>query len=456
MNFKKNYFLLTLFLLFSFMAKSQIDAIRMEARTVFLIGTNTDDLQEDCDVLLEGQQSNGRLQEASASSSFPIEQLEGLVTLCQGYATLTDMDPNHNIVMANNNLTTLKTGIVNGLDYWYQNVDYYESDESWWWNEIGKQRELHKISVLFYDHLKDVALGGVDPVLSAPIDAPEELFIGVDCQDPPGGSTPEICTIKEAISADFPITIIEPDDEDMVDEYTGANKADIAVSIIAKGMLENNLTWVDAGKDEIRCAMVFSTVVNPDHDYDGIREDFSFQQHNQNNGNGLLYAGGYGQSLIHNVGVWGKVFMDANYDFISTDKQIFFDFILKGYRRMIIGNTTDYSANGRYIVRNYPNNNAAISPEDMNLVISMAGGNSTEIGENLALMSANSVLGSRQSFEDKHYHFWKSDYVTHHESNYFTSVRMCSDRTIGTESLGGENQRGYCALWLYLFLSKRR
>jgi chondroitin AC lyase len=43
-------------------------------------------------------------------------------------------------------------------------------------------------------------------------------------------------------------------------------------------------------------------------------------------------------------------------------------------------------------------------------------------------------------------HFWRSDYTSHHRPAYFTSLKMCSERTVGIElNMNSENKLGY---WL--------
>jgi chondroitin AC lyase len=228
------------------------------------------------------------------------------------------------------------------------------------------------------------------------------------------------------------------------DHYSGANKVDLAANMIAKGLLENNMTYYNAGKTHMEETMLFSELdgIPEDQDFDGIREDYSFQQHNTSAGRGLLYTGGYGQEFIHNIAFWGAALRNGGASFNLAAEANFFDFLLEGYRWMLIGNTTDYSANGRYIARRYPGNNAAIPASDMNLVIDMVGSNN-HLRNRLIAMRDNAVqifpLGNNNKY------FWLSDYVSHHEGGYFSSVRMCSSRTIGTESVGHENKLGY---WL--------
>lgn len=40
-------------------------------------------------------------------------------------------------------------------------------------------------------------------------------------------------------------------------------------------------------------------------------------------------------------------------------------------------------------------------------------------------------------------HFWKSNIMTHHGSDYYMSAKVISVRTNGTEMLNGQNLKGY-------------
>ncbi len=442
MNYKKNVPLL-FFLLLCLLTKSQdITAIRDAARTAFL--KDADGNQLHYQNILIDLQPNGKFDELVdyPSHNFNERHLKLLVELTQARARKQD-DPS---LFPNITLMTLQTEILNGLNWWYQNVDYYDHAAGsnghppvgWWKNEIGKQRELQKISVLFFDFLSANPL----PQLSVPIDPPV-YPISLVCQNPPVSEviTDPITTIIDAISADFQVNIEELDEPE---NHVGANKADVATSIVAKGLLENCATYLDLGKMYLECVMDFTT---EDQKYDGVRADYSFNQHNKENTSGdrraLLYSGGYGMSFMHNVAVWGAAFTgDPNgYDYTLEARQNFLNYVLEGYRWMVIGNMTDYSANGLDIAKKYPRSNVRISDEDMELLLDMFPGNAD-------LTTMQSELGGNQSFGGRHHkHFWISDYVSHQEAGYFSSLHMCSDRSLGTEtnSAQDENKRGF---WL--------
>ena len=42
-----------------------------------------------------------------------------------------------------------------------------------------------------------------------------------------------------------------------------------------------------------------------------------------------------------------------------------------------------------------------------------------------------------------HKHFWQSDYTIHRRPSWMASIKMASDRIIGTEMMNGDNMKGY-------------
>ncbi len=458
MTYKKNHLLLYFFLLFSFNLIGQNDGdpptgtnflcydntsgeftpippqdrseLLLSAKTELSLHVTSMSSQElaafktEMFALLSTQEGDGGWNDINYDDDFPVEHLERLVKLSIAYAldfTLAD-DYTEYLPEA------IGEKIVLGIAYWYCEVPLISG--TWFDDEIARQRELQKIGILLSD-------------TNDPMDVPFPLS---NC------SYTTLPTVKRNLIENLPFNNFEPYDDGETEAYTGANKADIASSIIARGLIDNKLAVFKEGICVMQSAMNYVPLQEgaQHHEdaadqYEGIQRDNSFHQHKR-----LLYTGGYGHSFITRVSFWGAVLHATDYDF--THKDNFFDYILEGCRWMIRGNTTDYSASGRYLTRSHPEYNNAINNEDMVRVLTMATGN-----DNLAKleeMQANSVDGLAQAITGNKF-FWKSDYVSHHHANYFSSVKMCSDRTIGTENVESTNEFGY---WLpygctYIYLN---
>ncbi|HFD31857.1 MAG TPA: T9SS type A sorting domain-containing protein [Gammaproteobacteria bacterium] len=254
--------------------------------------------------------------------------------------------------------------------------------DGWWNNWIGKQRELQAIGILFHD-----------------------VLVEMD-QD---GNQPNIQWLNEII-ADLPSDVNSCKETTWDDAYTGANLSDVARAMLIKGILSGDAQLINTAKDELEDrALQFGSQVPCNKYHDGIQEDHGFFQHRR-----ILYSSGYGYSFLRSVGMCGAILEAGGVDCPLSNTSILFDALLEGWRWMIRGNTVDYSASGRYIVRDYGNYHTDIPAHTMTWLIDMADG--TQYADDL--QSWEEPIGNK--------HFWKSDYVAHHEANYFSSVKMCA------------------------------
>jgi chondroitin AC lyase len=432
MNYK-NYFLLCLFLFTSSMSKGQCDnltgiaLLRCQAYDVFKAEAPDNISTSSVIDWLGDQEANGSWS-GTANPSYidytdtesdggwdPMEHLERLADFAGILANYTDYQTQ---LGQNYPEAILENRIESGLDYWYSLNDASSCNpdiddcatscpwsDNWYHNHIGKQEQLQIIGILFYDYLIANNPDLLDDIIA---DFPDDI---------------ENCHVGNN------------------DPYTGSNKTEVGVSLLIKGILDygnnpqSNEQLIQDGVAAFECALVFASAASA---FEGVQRDHTFHQHGP-----LLYNGGYGQTFVETISKWGAILANTDYDLSSTGKQFFFEYILDGYRWAVRGNTTDYSANGRYLSRKHPNNNAAIKELHMDWAISMAESD-PNASSALTTMKNNSDMGEHQDIIGNT-HFWKSDYVCHHEEDYFSSVKMCSNRTYGTESVNHENKLGY---WL--------
>ncbi len=426
----KMYFLLSLFFGLNGMLYGQqctINELRnsIEGKWLFGITLDADDIDDVVELLCEqvpippsgidfytGSWPEIDYQDQSSSGWDPSNHLENLTELSEAYA----LEVTFNQACGGNNYTQndLENAIINGLKFWYN----YSTNPtcnpapcpcatacpcsgSWFKNSIGKQIELQRIGVLSWD------------------------FLSTNTEDVNG------MTLLEHIINDLANNPSDCDDSDI---YTGANLANTAGSMLVRGVLLGDETSINEGLDALSLALEFA----PEPDNESIQQDYSFHQHGA-----LLYNGGYGLSFLEVAAPWAATIRDCSNYGLNGGEERLVNLVLEGYRRMTIANNTDYCANGRNIVRRYPNNNAAIPDWVMDCLVYMTEGTPEE--SELSIMRTNMSSGSLQDLTGNKY-FWKSDYVSHMEAgSYFSSVRMSSGRTIGTENESDENLLGY---WL--------
>ncbi|HEV2322541.1 MAG TPA: polysaccharide lyase family 8 super-sandwich domain-containing protein [Terracidiphilus sp.] len=281
---------------------------------------------------------------------------------------------------------------------WWTDHDYHNSN--WWWNEIGVP----------------MLLGQIGNLMLPQIPAPE---------------------------LDKIVTVMKRSDWRRV-PWTGANLTWGVTIEIARGCMQNDPFAVAEGYsrmyDEIK-------IVSQLHD--GIQQDYSFHQHGAQ-----LYNGGYGLDFASDVArfvsySWGTQFQ------IPADKMaIFNSYLLDGERWMIrgFGKGFDYSVIGREITR--PANGPTLANKS-------AGPIYPSLGEVYGFAHALALLGNEptprqeelQSFAayvsgrpgapafTGNKQFWSSDYMAQRRDDYFTSVKMLSQRMLNAELVNSEGKK---------------
>lgn len=211
---------------------------------------------------------------------------------------------------------------------------------------------------------------------------------------------------------------------------TGSNRTLVAISTIYRGVLEKNSDRINEGVKGVTDQVIIS-------DKEGIQPDYSFHQHGH-----FIYNGSYGHNFLRES-IWLATMVHGT-DFAYTNEQIqtLRHYYLEGTRWMLRGGLIDYNVRGRQVGRN--------------------GGDQLS-GYNILPQLDQFIIADPTYIEDYHTskklieshkpqniignkHFWRSDYTVHHRSEFFTSLKMCSERTVGIElNMNSENKLGY---WL--------
>lgn len=211
---------------------------------------------------------------------------------------------------------------------------------------------------------------------------------------------------------------------------TGSNCTLVAISTFYRGVLENDPERVRLGVTGVTDQIIVT-------DKEGIQPDYSFHQHGH-----FIYNGSYGSNFLRES-IWMATIVHGT-SFAFTEEQIGIlrDYFLQGTRWMLRGNLFDYNVRGRGVGRD----NGLIPLADVILPqmehFITADPESTELYETVKTHIENKkpqdINGNK--------HFWRSDYTAHHRQAYFTSLKMCSERTVGIElNMNSENKLGY---WL--------
>ena len=251
---------------------------------------------------------------------------------------------------------------------------------NWWYNEIGIPKVLGAVFILFEDQLSTEEKKHAIEVMS-------QAKIGMTAQ----------------------------------------NKVWLAGNVLVKGLLLNDLQLVwkarNAINDEIKMAYGKS---------EGIKVDYSFHQHGPQQ-----QVGNYGAAYLATMSFWAYILDDTSLALDEERFQIITNYTNEGVRRILWKNKMDVNNLGRQLYKQAQRNKAFSSLFSANMLAQV---NSKDSNTYQLLIDEN--LGNTPTSLLGQYHFWKSDMTIHRCPTWMASVRMASDRVIGTES-GTDNVKGY-------------
>jgi chondroitin AC lyase len=208
---------------------------------------------------------------------------------------------------------------------------------------------------------------------------------------------------------------------------TGQNLVWLAGEELVRGVLRN-----DAG--DVQTAVRRLESVDAIKTDEGIQPDHSFHQHGPQ-----LYVGGYGLGFLQDSLTYARLVDGTRFAFAPDKIGILADYLLDGSRYMVRGPMLDYGAIGRDIARSGGGKEALglISACDQLSIL-----RPDKKPDCDALKAHIEGSGAPYSFLG-HKHFWNSDFTVHQRSGYYTSVKLASARTYGTEKVNNENLKGY-------------
>ena len=211
---------------------------------------------------------------------------------------------------------------------------------------------------------------------------------------------------------------------------TGSNRTLLAISTFYRGVIENDPAMVKLGVSGVTDQIVVT-------EKEGIQPDYSFHQHGP-----FIYNGSYGSNFLRES-IWMATMVHGT-EFAYSEEQIGIlrDYFLKGTRWMLRGNQFDYNVRGRQVGRDSDLKQYAdvLLPQLDHFMIA-------DPEYHLEYETARRHIENRTPQDiSGNKHFWRSDYTAHYRPAYFTSLKMCSSRTVGIElNMNSENKLGY---WL--------
>ena len=199
---------------------------------------------------------------------------------------------------------------------------------------------------------------------------------------------------------------------------TGQNKVWLAENVIYRSLLTNDSKQIEKAVQSITEEIVVTT-------NEGIQPDFSFHQHGpqQQFGNyGLAYAGDMAELAI--------VFGGTPYAFSPEKLAILRNYLLEGLIWVTYKNRFDISACGRQL---FPNAQIGKARSLSNIYQEMP----------IADPEFKNQYQNAMDDFTGNIHFNRSDMTIHRRKDFYTSVKMASNRVAGAESCNSENIQGY-------------
>ena len=205
---------------------------------------------------------------------------------------------------------------------------------------------------------------------------------------------------------------------------TGQNKAWLAGNNLMKGLLIDDADLVAKAKEQI-AEEIYIT------DSEGIQEDWSFHQHGPQ-----IQFGNYGLAYADGIAFWLRVLKDTEYAFSKEQTEIVSNLMKEGICWSVYKGVMDPSFCGRQnFIDGGPGKAYALAVAAQNMAV--ADDSESDLYDRIAIENLlpdkyrNSLVGER--------YYWRSDCGIYRQPDWYASVRMQSDRTIGFEFTNKEN-----------------
>lgn len=211
---------------------------------------------------------------------------------------------------------------------------------------------------------------------------------------------------------------------------TGSNRTLLSTSVFYRGVITKDVALIKAGIQGVMDPIKITTK-------EGVQPDFSFHQHGA-----FLYNGSYGFNFLRES-IWlAAITHETKFSYADEQIEVLRNYYLHGMRRMIRGQILDYNVCGRRVGRPEGFQTRAIQLADQLDQLILVDPEYQKAYQ----QSKKSIQNNKPQPVFGNKHFWRSDYTSHQRRNYFASVRMCSERTVGMEmNMNSENKLGY---WL--------
>lgn len=211
---------------------------------------------------------------------------------------------------------------------------------------------------------------------------------------------------------------------------TGQNKVWLAGNILLKGLLLNDYNLVKAARDTIVSEITIGQK-------EGIKSDWSFHQHGAQQ-----QFGNYGLAYLSEMSFFSGLFAETSLALDIRQQSILNKLVLDGYRWIVWKNNLDVNALDRQLFHNVSVHKALMVGYAANQL--KQGSNPVDQKKIRVFLEDNFLSPPREgsSFVGQK-HFWDSDQTVHRTPTWMASIKMASERVIGTELVNEDNLNGF-------------
>ena len=203
-------------------------------------------------------------------------------------------------------------------------------------------------------------------------------------------------------------------------KMSGQNKVWLATNVLLKSLLLRDAEGVAKASKAIQEELKVAKNV-------GIKSDWSYHEHGAQ-----LQFGNYGLWYLENMIQCYAFVNETPFQFEKHKIAVLRNYVLEGQQWIHWNNSYDVNALGRHLYKNEQQKKAARLKVCLEQMKQLDKAYSEEYDKalNTKMLSGNK-------------HFWKSDFHVHRRNDFYFSVKMSSQRVVGTESVNNENIQGY-------------
>ena len=203
-------------------------------------------------------------------------------------------------------------------------------------------------------------------------------------------------------------------------KMSGQNKVWLSTNVMLRSLLLRKADSVAIASKAIQSELKIANGV-------GVKPDWSYHEHSAQ-----LQFGNYGLSYLEDM-IKTYTFLDNTpFQFQKEKIQFLRNIILEGQQWIFYNNSYDTNACGRQL---FPNEQLNKANRLKACIQKMRVLDKEYIDVYNAALNSKSLSGNK--------HFWKSDFQVHRRKDFYFSVKMSSQRVVGTESVNKENVQGY-------------